>query len=114
MGSRRSWKLDHGRLSLLLPILVVVSAVVGETLLDFVGVINRPWFVLIFLGGACLLGVISIVLAIYSFISKQSIVFGIIGIVISLPLLILTGDLLFQMIIIQMIASEPTTFPRLH
>jgi hypothetical protein len=98
MGNSFFKKLDYGKSALLIPILVIIAVVLGDSFKEFVPFEIREqykfWFYLTFSALSVLAGLISIILAVLSFFKKQSIVFGIIGTILSSSLLVIFGFIL--------------------
>lgn len=110
--------LDYGKISLLIPILLIILAVFVESAKDFVPMKTREqfgfWFVLIISIVAILGCLTSIFLAVCSFFKKQSIVLGIIGILLDLPVLAFFVWLLAVIILFEMMIRSPSITPKLH
>jgi hypothetical protein len=110
--------LDYGKISVMIPILLIIFAVSVESFKDYVPLEMRQrygvWVVTIISIVAILASLTSMFLAICSFFKKQSIVFGIIGILLDLPVLAFFGWLLAVIILVEMIIRSPSITPKLH
>ncbi|HQU82474.1 MAG TPA: hypothetical protein PKY59_05090 [Pyrinomonadaceae bacterium] len=110
--------LDLGKKAFLIPIAVIVITVLCESFKEIIPSEIRTyygnWFRISFFAMVVLAVSISIFLAIASFFKKQSIIFGVIGFLLDLPLLAYFGLLLVLAILFEAASVNSITTPRMN